>query len=309
MKDLSTGLSELMDYATKNQIMYTLEATLGKFTTFRIGGKCRCLVFVNSAQSCLEMISICRRNDVPYFVLGKGSNVLISDNGYNGVAFVFGKDFAAAKAEDDIIVCQSGCPLARASYIAYSNSLTGFEFAWGIPGSVGGAVVMNAGAYGGEIKDIIVSAEYIDCSEEKIKTAFAQGLDLSYRHSMFSSDKYIVTSASFKLNKGDRNEIRSRMDELMEKRKTKQPLEYPSAGSTFKRPEGTFASYLIEQCGLKGYSVGGAEVSSKHSGFVINKNNASYSDVITLIEDVRRIVKEQSGYELECEVKIISDSE
>lgn len=206
--------------------------------------------------------------------------------------------------ENGLISCGSGAALASVCSYALKNSLSGLEFAWGIPGTVGGAAYMNAGAYGGEMKDIVEAVSYID-ENGIIKSFKRDELNFSYRRSVFTDKEYIVTDVLFKLENKSQSEIREKMDELMGKRKSKQPLEYPSAGSTFKRPEGYFAAALIEECGLKGASVGGAEVSEKHSGFIINKNNATCEDVKNLIAYVKKEVYKQKGVELHCEVKFI----
>lgn len=223
------------------------------------------------------------------------------------MVILIGNDFSEISSLSDTeIYCQSGALLSSFCVFARENSLSGAEFAYGIPGSVGGAVYMNAGAYGGEIKDIISYCDVIDENDE-LKRLTPEELCLSYRHSSIMGTEKIIVGAAFSLRKGDASEIKSAMDDFMSRRKTKQPLEYGSAGSTFKRPEGSYASLLIDECGLKGYSVGGAQVSEKHAGFVINKDNATFSDVMSLIEDVKRIVKEKTGYVLECEPVIISD--
>ncbi|MFA5658373.1 MAG: UDP-N-acetylmuramate dehydrogenase, partial [Oscillospiraceae bacterium] len=279
---------------------------LKNHVSFKVGGPCSCLISINSAESIAELALLCEKLNAPYMIIGKGSNLLIDDNGFDGVVFLMGKDFSQVRLLDETTIeCEAGAPLSKAAYFAYKSGLTGFEFAWGIPGTVGGAVYMNAGAYGGEIKDIILSAEYSD-KDGKISVFQKNELDLSYRNSVFQCGEYVITKSLFKLEKGEPEKIRQRMDELLQRRKEKQPLEFPSAGSTFKRPDGAFAALLIEQCGLKGLSVGGAQVSTKHSGFVINKNNASYSDIIALIHKVKEIVYEKTGYQLECEVEIIS---
>ncbi len=280
-------------------------AELKNYTSFKIGGKCKTLIAINSTQSSSELLAFAEKEKLKYLILGKGSNMLVSDDGFDGVVFLIGKDFDEIKLIDEnTIECSAGVPLAKLAYFAYSHSLTGLEFAWGIPGTVGGAVFMNAGAYGGEVKDIIKSAQYINQNGE-VKILDKQEMKLSYRHSIFCETGGLITKAVFTLTKGDSKEIRAQMDELMQRRKDKQPLEYPSAGSTFKRPEGSYASLLIEQCGLKGTHVGDAEVSTKHSGFVINKGNASFKDVMELVEIVKEKVYGQTGYSLECEIRII----
>lgn len=279
---------------------------LSKRTTFKVGGACYALICINSEKTAQELFTLANEKKVPYLIIGKGSDLLVDDDGFKGIVFLMGKDFAGIRLIDDYTIeCEVGVPLARAAYFAYQHSLTGFEFAWGIPGNVGGAVFMNAGAYGGEIKDIIVSATGID-KTGKIINFNKEQLDMSYRHSVFTNGDYMITKAVFRLEKGEKQKIRARMDELLQRRKDKQPLEYASAGSTFKRPEGSYASLLIEQCGLKGLNVGDAEVSTKHSGFIINKGNATCKDILTLIEKVKEIVYEKTGYKLECEVRIIS---
>ncbi|MGN0601269.1 MAG: UDP-N-acetylmuramate dehydrogenase [Oscillospiraceae bacterium] len=278
---------------------------LKEYTTFKIGGKCPLIVEINSEQALSELVAFCNKNGVRYLVIGKGSNMLCDDKGFDGVAFHLGSDFAHIRLTDSQTVeVEAGCSLIKLCRFALDNSLSGLEFAYGIPGTVGGAVYMNAGAYGGEIKDVLYSVECVDKSG-KILNFTAEELDMSYRHSIFQTNDCIITKGIFKLCKGDKNEISEKMNELMTRRKEKQPLEYPNAGSTFKRPVGQFAGKLIQDCGLRGFSVGGAMVSEKHCGFVINYNNATCGDVVNLIKEVQKIVQEQTGYFLECEVKII----
>lgn len=278
---------------------------LKDYTTFKIGGKCTALIEVNSEKAISELIKICNDENIRYLVLGKGSNMLCDDRGFDGVVIHIGNEFSNIKIlEDGIIEADAGCNLAKLCKTALENSLSGLEFAYGIPGTVGGAVFMNAGAYGGEIKDVLQKVNCVD-KEGNLHTLSADELDLSYRHSIFHENGWVITSAVFRLNKGSKDEIKSKMDDLIGRRKDKQPLDYPNAGSTFKRPEGQFAGKLIQDCGLKGFSVGGAMVSEKHSGFVINHNNATCEDVLSLIKQVQDIVKEKTGFFLECEVKII----
>lgn len=305
MQGLASDISTITKLAAELGCRVETDAELKKFTTFKIGGKCKVLISINNAVSAGRLFSFAHEHNMPFLVLGKGSNMLISDDGFDGVVFFIGKDFCEIKLVDEnTIEATAGVPLARVAYFAYENSLTGFEFAWGIPGNVGGAVFMNAGAYGGEIKDIIISAECVD-EKGMLHNVTSDGLDLGYRHSIFSKNGWLITKAAFRLEKGNKEKIKSRMDELMHRRKDKQPLEFGSAGSTFKRPEGSYAALLIEQCGLKGTHVGDAEVSVKHSGFVINKGNASFKDVVELIRIVRETVLEKTGYQLECEVRIV----
>lgn len=280
---------------------------LRNYTTIKIGGTCPLFIEVNCADSCRELVKKCNEMSVPFVILGKGSNVIIDDNGIDSVVLYMGSDFSDIKLTDEnTIFCNAGAPLSRLCQFALENSLSGLEFAWGIPGTVGGAVYMNAGAYGGEIKDVILSASACD-KNGNIFEYKNQEMNLSYRKSVFSDNKQIILSACFKLHKDTPENIKSRMAELLEKRKSKQPLEYPSAGSMFKRPEGNYAAVLIEKSGLKGFNIGGAEVSTKHSGFVINKDNASFDDMMKLIQNVKDIVFEKTGYMLEHEPIILSD--
>ncbi|MCM1226676.1 MAG: UDP-N-acetylmuramate dehydrogenase [Clostridium sp.] len=274
-------------------------------TTFRIGGKCRAMVFINSSESLIAISDFLKSEKIKYFVIGRGSNIIAADEGYDGVILLMGKAFSDIRLINETdIFCTSGASLKDVSNFARSNSLAGMEFSYGIPGTCGGALFMNAGAYGGEIKDIVVSAHYLD--NGIIKQIDASEMDLSYRHSIFSThNDYIITDMIFHLEEWYIRDINYQMSEIMAKRRAKQPLEYPSAGSTFKRPEGSYASLLIEQCGLKGMSVGGAQVSEKHSGFVINTGNATCADVIALTDKVIEIVKEKTGYLLELEPLIL----
>ena len=282
-------------------------APLKDHTTFRIGGCCDLLVHMNGEESFLKLVPLAEKLGVPYYIFGKGSNLIVDSDGISGVVFLSGKDFSEIIPKDgETLVCQAGASLVNICSKALEQGLAGLEFAYGIPGTLGGAVFMNAGAYGGEMKDVVTSVKAMD-RQGNIKVYSNSELDFSYRHSRFCQSGEIVLSAEIKLQKGDKSEIKAKMDELMEKRRSKQPLEYPSAGSTFKRPEGNYAAALIEQCGLKGVHVGGAEVSTKHSGFVINKGNASFAELMELIRIVKDTVREKTGYVLECEPLIITD--
>ena len=284
-------------------------AVLKDRTTFRIGGKCDLLAELCSEESFSMLIPLAESLNVPYYIFGRGSNLIVDSEGISGVVFVSGKAFSGISLKNgSTLVCKAGTSLSQICNFALEHSLTGLEFAYGIPGTLGGAVFMNAGAYGGEMKDVVVSVRAMDRTGRVIEYS-ADELDFSYRHSRFSKSGEIILSAEIALKNGDKTEIKGKMDELMEKRRLKQPLEFPSAGSTFKRPEGSFASLLIEQCGLKGVHVGDAEVSEKHSGFIINKGNADFSQLMELIEIVRNTVREKTGYVLECEPLIISDKE
>lgn len=295
----------LIKFAKETEIPFSENEMLSAHTTFKIGGPAEVFASPQNAGQVSAAVRFCKENGVKLFPLGKGSNLLVSDEGASGIVLHFGRDMSEMRLlDEETIYCEAGASLAKLCGFALENSLTGLEFAYGIPGSVGGAVFMNAGAYGGEIKDVILSAEHIDENGECGKFS-GEELQMSYRHSVYSSKKYIITSAVFRLKKGDKAEIKAKMDELLGKRFDKQPMDKPSAGSTFKRPEGAFASALIDQCGLKGFTVGGAQVSEKHAGFVINKGGATCSDVLELIKQVQDKVKTDTGFTLEPEVEIL----
>lgn len=283
------------------------DCPLSEYTTFRLGGICRAMISINSAKSAVEVLRYVREKSLKYGVIGRGSNIIASDSGFDGVILLFGADFAEVLVckDDNEIKCSSGALLSSVCAQAQHEGLSGMENLYGIPGTVGGALYMNAGAYGSEMRDIVVCAEYIDESNT-LRTVSAEDMDLSYRHSIFADRGYIITSVTLRLKKGDPEDIRIAMDECMKKRKLKQPLNYPSAGSTFKRPEGSYASLLIEQCGLKGMTCGGAMVSEKHSGFIVNKGGATCEDVLTLCRRVQEIVREKTGFRLELEPVILS---
>ena len=280
-----------------------LQESLAKYTSFRIGGPADRLVLASEAEA-VEEIRALRKSKTPFFVLGRGSNLLVSDRGFRGTVIKLLPE--APQRTGDRILCSAGTTLSEAAVFARQQGLSGMEFAHGIPGTVGGAVVMNAGAYGGEIKDILTSARVLT-REDEIRTVSVQELALGYRSSAVDAAGWIVLSAEFALTPAPEDEIRAKMEELSERRKEKQPLEYPSAGSTFKRPEGYFAGKLIQDAGLKGFSVGDAAVSEKHAGFVINRGKATAAEVYTLIREVQRRVKSQSGVELMPEVRFVGD--
>ncbi len=276
------------------------DVRLSQHTTFRIGGKADFWVEVTCVQGLQALLCFCRDQGIPYFVMGKGSNILACDEGFRGVILHLGNGFSAIQVSDTTITCQSGASLGAVARIAAEYALSGMECLSGIPGTVGGALYMNAGAYGCEMKDVVVSCEYVSADGE-LHTMQVEKMQLSYRHSIFEDNAGVIVSVTLRLTPGDRVAICQKMEELLVQRKTKQPLEYPSAGSTFKRPQGSYASMLIDQCGLKGLSVGDAQVSEKHCGFVVNKGNASCADVLALCEDVKNRVQEQTGYILELE--------
>jgi len=273
------------------------------YTSFRIGGKCN-IVKINKTELLAELLQYCRDNNVTRYILGNGSNVLISDDGLSGLVLLFGNDFGKIVVENEYISCQAGAKLSDICNAALENSLTGLEFAYGIPGTAGGALYMNAGAYGGEIKDVVRGCSYLNENCDKLKMKLPE-MSLSYRHSVFCENDWVITHVLFRLEKGEPMAIKARMDEVMAARREKQPLEFPSGGSTFKRPEGYFAAKLIDDSGLRGYSVGGAQVSEKHCGFVINRDRATFSDVTELIKYVKDEVFNKTGIPLECEIRII----
>ena len=279
---------------------------MSNHTTFRSGGPAEAYVCPGNEDELGKVICMCREHDIPWNVLGNGSNLLVSDRGIKGVGIAMEGNWCYAGAEGSVIRAGAGELLGRVARVALDHCLTGMEFAAGIPGSVGGALVMNAGAYGSEIKNILKSARVMTNEGEVLELSVDE-LELGYRTSCIPKKNYIVLEAVFELNKGSKEAISSQMRELAGKRREKQPLEYPSAGSTFKRPEGYFAAKLIEDAGLKGFSVGGAMVSEKHSGFVINYNDATASDVMELCRQVREKVKALSGVELEMEVKRLGE--
>ncbi len=299
-----SSINDIIALCKKIGCEYSTEAFLKDYTSFKIGGKADLMAFPDTEIKISELYSYANHNSVPVLIIGKGSNLLVSDNGFRGLVINTCKFDKISLLDDTTVYCESGASLLKVCRFALENSLSGLEFAFGIPGTAGGAAYMNAGAYGGEMKDVLVSCEHIDkCG---IKSNFSEEeLDLSYRHSVYSDSSFLITSLTLKLKKGNKDEIKAKMDEFMGKRIDKQPLDYPSAGSTFKRPEGYFAGALIEQCGLKGYQLGGARVSEKHAGFVINADNATSKDVLDLINHCQKIVYDETGVTLETEVKII----
>ena len=277
---------------------------MSRHTTFRVGGPADFFVTPKAKEEVRDVIRICKEAGMPYYIIGNGSNLLVSDAGYRGVIVQIYKEMNEVKVEGDLVKAQAGALLSGIAAKALGAELSGFEFASGIPGTIGGACVMNAGAYGGEMKDVLESVTVLT-GEGKIIELGRNELELGYRTSVIAKKGYIVLGAVLKLERGDGEKIKTYMDELKEKRVTKQPLEYPSAGSTFKRPEGYFAGKLIEDAGLRGYRVGDAQVSEKHCGFVVNRGKATCAEVLQLIEEVQKKVKEQFGVQLEPEVRII----
>lgn len=275
-------------------------------TTFRIGGPADLFVTPGSIQAVADSIRICKETQTPYAVIGNGSNLLVSDAGYRGVIIQIGRNLNQITGNGEEIRAQAGAMLSVIAKTALSESLTGFEFASGIPGTLGGAVVMNAGAYGGEMKDVLTEVTVLT-REGEIRTIPAEKLELGYRTSLAAKNGWIILEAVMKFQKGDAEAIRGRMEELKIQRVTKQPLDLPSAGSTFKRPEGYFAGKLIMDAGLRGFTVGGAQISEKHCGFVVNKGGATAEDVRNLICAVQKKVQEDTGVKLEPEVKFLGE--
>ena len=283
-----------------------VDEPMSRHTTFRVGGPADFFVTPKAKEEVRDVIRICKEAGMPYYIIGNGSNLLVSDAGYRGVIVQIYKEMNEVKVEGDLVKAQAGALLSGIAAKALGAELSDFEFASGIPGTIGGACVMNAGAYGGEMKDVLESVTVLT-GEGKIIELGRNELELGYRTSVIAKKGYIVLGAVLKLERGDGEKIKTYMDELKEKRVTKQPLEYPSAGSTFKRPEGYFAGKLIEDAGLRGFQVGGAQVSEKHCGFVINRDHATAADIMELMRQVQIRVKENSGVDLEPEVKRLGD--
>lgn len=300
--DKKTFERELANLLSPDQIRR--EEPLSRHTTFRVGGPAEYFVMPHVAQV-QELAALCRRFELPLTVIGNGSNLLVSDAGLRGVVLEFGKEASGIRIEkENFLIVAAGTLLSETASFAAKHALSGMEFAAGIPGSVGGAVVMNAGAYGGEMKDILTDVRVLTADGE-IRVRPEEELDLSYRHSRMMDEAELVLEARILLQHGDESEIRGRMDELRRRRVEKQPLEYPSAGSTFKRPEGYFAGKLIEDAGLRGFRVGDAQVSEKHCGFVVNRGAATAAQILELIERVQERVQETSGVNLEPEVRLL----
>ena len=295
---------KLNNVIAKDSIL--IDEPMSRHTTFRVGGPADFFVTPKAKEEVRDVVRICKEAGMPYYIIGNGSNLLVSDAGYRGVIVQIYKEMNEVKVEGDLVKAQAGALLSGIAAKALGAELSGFEFASGIPGTIGGACLMNAGAYGGEMKDVLESVTVLT-GEGKIIELGRNELELGYRTSVIAKKGYIVLGAVLKLERGDGEKIKTYMDELKEKRVTKQPLEYPSAGSTFKRPEGYFAGKLIEDAGLRGFQVGGAQVSEKHCGFVINRDHATAADIMELMRQVQIRVKENSGVDLEPEVKRLGD--
>lgn len=296
---------EALRVALGNDAVLTDEPMSGH-TTFRTGGPADIFIMPSCLKEVKESIRILQEYETPFLVMGNGSNLLVRDNGIRGAVLHIGGRMAKVDVDEEYVYAEGGILLAALSAKVAENALTGLEFASGIPGTLGGAVTMNAGAYGGEMRDVLVSVEVLTKEIEQ-KTISVKDLELSYRHSILPKEGYILLKATLKLQKGNPDAIKARMAELGEKRREKQPLQYPSAGSTFKRPEGYYAGKLIQDSGLKGKSIGGAQVSEKHAGFIINTGKATTQDILDLIAFCQQAVFEKFGVVLEPEVKIVGD--
>ncbi|HHV75080.1 UDP-N-acetylmuramate dehydrogenase [Thermoanaerobacterium butyriciformans] len=278
---------------------------MSRHTSFRIGGPADVLIIPQSVDELIKVMGLIKAENIPYFILGNGTNIIVSDKGIRGVVIKL-TAIRKISVDGEIIVSEAGALLSVIANTALDNELTGFEFASGIPGTLGGAITMNAGAYGPEIKDVVEKVEVID-KNGSIYEVKNGNMRFGYRSSLIQSDNLIAIRAWIHLKKGNYKDIKAKMDELNGLRKMKQPLEYPSAGSVFKRPEGFYAGKLIQDAGLQGYAIGGAQVSEKHCGFIINRGNATADDVLNLIEYIKRTVKDKFGVDLETEVKIIGE--
>lgn len=298
---MDAQVSRLKDFLTENCIDFLSDEPMCKHTSFKIGGPAELFVMPKNETELISVVDFCKDNDIKHMIVGNGSNLLVSDEGISGAVIHPCGDLCAIKRDEDRVECSCAALLSSLCTFALNSSLSGLEFAYGIPGSVGGAVYMNAGAYGGEMKDVVESVRCYH-KETGVITLTIDELRMSYRHSVFCDTDAIILSAVFKLEQGEKESIKEKMDDILFRRKSKQPLNFASAGSTFKRPEGAYAAALIEQCGLKGARVGGACVSEKHSGFIVNDNGATCNDVKNLIDIVKETVEKKTGFSLQCEV-------
>jgi len=307
-------MEEIRQCLAQSGMLWRENENMSAHTTFRIGGPAAFFVEPSAVEDLSMFLKKLHSLSVAPVIIGRGSDLLVNDKGIDAPVICMGEGFsevflcdAPNGMKDDgrvFVYAQSGASLTKLCRFCLEQGLTGLEFAYGIPGTVGGAIFMNAGAYGGEMKDVVVGANHLTM-DGKQETLMGQQLEFSYRHSYYTDNCCCILGGWFALARSNRDEIKALMDENLNKRQTKQPLEYPSAGSTFKRPVGNYASALIDQCGLKGRSVGGAQVSEKHAGFVINTGGATAQDVLELVAEIQKVVKEKTGYELECEIKLL----
>lgn len=300
MKEIIRELERVLE---PHQILE--QESLGRHTTFRVGGPAD-LYITPGVKQLPEVLKVLSRYGIPMTIIGNGSNLLVGDKGIRGAVVEIGRQMSEITVQGNLVTAQAGALLSRVAQEAYQNGLSGMEFAAGIPGSVGGAVAMNAGAYGGEMKDIVTSVKVLNPAGNILELE-AGDMDFSYRHSCVTEKEYLVLEVAFTLQKAKQEQIRQQMEELREKRVSKQPLEFPSAGSTFKRPEGYFAGKLIMDAGLADFTIGGAAVSAKHCGFVINKGNATAADVLAVIQHVQKTVQREFDVVLETEVKLLGE--
>lgn len=294
---------KLEEIVGKDKIKYNEK--MSKYTTMKVGGPCDCIVFPDEISKIKEVIDFCKNENITFFVIGNGSNLLVKDEGIHGVVIKLGHRFSKIELDGEYILAYAGATMPALSQLAKKNSLKGLEFACGIPGTIGGGVKMNAGAYGSQISDILYEVTYMD-EKEEIKTIKNKECSFGYRKSIFTiNPNYVILSAKFKLERGNIDEIENKMKENSLARKTKQPLEYPNFGSVFKRPEGYFVGKLVDDAGLRGYKIGGAQVSTKHTGFIVNVDNATCKDVLDLIGYVQTTVYNKFNVKLTPEVIII----
>ena len=297
-------IEEIKSIVTEQNVL--IDEPMCDHTTFRIGGKADVFVSIINEHEILRLLDLLKSRQIPFFILGNGSNILVSDSGYRGVIIEIGSAYSGVRMLDDIVVAKAGTTMAKLSHFAMENNLTGLEFASGIPGTVGGGIIMNAGAYGGEMRQITYRVKAVTPSGEVVYLSNAD-MEFEYRNSKAKREGYIILQAEFRLHHGEKSVIEGIMRDLAGKRRDKQPLEYPSAGSTFKRPQGYYAGKLIADAGLKGLSVGGARVSEKHAGFLINTGSSTAADMYELINQVRTKVKEAYSVVLEPEVIFLGE--
>lgn len=297
--------SKIQEVIDKNRII--VDAPMSKYTSFRAGGNADIMVVVETINELKALLCLLKEENYPFILLGNGSNILVKDSGYRGLVIKLGNKFNSIEVNGDEVIAYSGTKISAVAKEAMEHGLSGMEFASGIPGSVGGSVFMNAGAYGGEMKDILINSKAISKDGSKVYEISHDDMDLSYRHSVFHDNEDIIISVTFKLTKGEKNTISTKMKELMAKRNEKQPVSLPSAGSFFKRPEGYYAGKLIEDSGLKGLSVGGAQVSPLHAGFIVNNGDATATDILNLMKLIQNIVFDKFGVKLEPEVRILGN--
>ena len=303
---MKLNFEDIQNYIDGSKIKYN--EPMSKYTTLKVGGKADVIVIPENIEDVIITLKFAKNNDIPVTVIGNGSKLLIKDGGIRGIVIKFGSKFSNVDIDGEYITASAGMTIPRLAIIAKDNSLAGLEFATGIPGNVGGAIYMNAGAYGSEMSNIVQEVTYID-EDLNVKTITNKECEFSYRNSIFRNTNNVIISTKLKLTKGNKQEIAEQMKQNQESRKTKQPLEYPNAGSTFKRPEGYFVGKLIDDLGLKGYSIGGAQISTKHSGFIVNTGGATAKDVLNLIDYIKEKVLEANGVKLEEEIIVLGEGE